>query len=263
MDKTKYQIIFVDIDWTILNHNIGDWDYDSLEVLKKLQSQGVLVYLNTARPYDSIIHTDLLDIFTPDGIACTSGGVVFIKDKILYANVIPEAIVREIEEIADRHHLVLELATTKERHFTAPANEYVHRYFSVFREVIPTIKKYENEDVSAILLFAPEEYDEVLLKELPKETNYLRFDSCGVDVGYHENSKGKAIKAILKHLNIDRENAVAVGDSNDDISMFKEVGLSIAMGNGKVEAQNEANIVCDTIDNHGLAKELIEIFDLK
>ena len=81
MDK-KYQIIFVDIDWTILNHHISDWDHESLNKLKELQSQGVLIYLNTARPYDSIVHTGLFDLFTPDGIVCTNGGVVFIKDKL-------------------------------------------------------------------------------------------------------------------------------------------------------------------------------------
>lgn len=259
MDK-KYQIIFVDIDWTILNHHISDWDHESLSKLKELQSQGVLIYLNTARPYDSIVHTGLFDLFTPDGIVCTNGGVVFIKDKLLYSNIIPEEIVRKIEDIANKYDLVLELATNKERYFTAPANEYVHRYFSVFKEVIPPIKKYQNKEVSAILMFVPEEYDEQLQKELPKEMNYLRFDSCGVDVGYFRNTKGEAIKKVLKHLNIDKKYAIAVGDSGDDISMFKEVGLSIAMGNGAIEAKREADVVCDTIDNHGLALELIKIF---
>ena len=38
--KNKYQIVFIDIDWTILDHSIHDWDYESLEAIKKVQELG-------------------------------------------------------------------------------------------------------------------------------------------------------------------------------------------------------------------------------
>ncbi len=254
--KPTYKIIFVDIDWTLLDHFIHDWDYESIDCLKELQKQGMLVYLCTARPYDSIVHTGLFNIFNPDGVICTNGGVTFVGDELLFANIIPEDIVRQIEKVSNKHHLVLELSTNKERYFTAKKNVYVDRYFSVYSETIPDIRKYHDKDVSAILLFAPKKYDEILRKEFPQEMNLLRFDTCGVDVGYFKNTKGDAIKKVLKHLNIDKEQSIGVGDSFDDISMFKEVGLSIAMGNGTLDAKENATIVCDTISSHGLAKEL-------
>lgn len=253
------KIIFVDIDWTILDHNKHDWDYESIDALKMAQKAGILVYLNTARPYDSILHTNLFDIFTPDGIVCTNGGVVFVGDKLLYANTIPEDIVRQIEKISNKHHLVLELSTNKERYFTAKPNVYVHNYFSVYAETIPEVKKYQNKDVSAILLFAPEKYDEILKKEFPKEMNFLRFDTHGVDVGYFKNTKGDAVKKVLKFLGIRKEDAASAGDQYDDISMFKETGVSIAMGNGATIAKENASIVAPDIAEHGLAKVLKDI----
>ena len=252
----NYKIAFIDIDWTILDHDIHDWDYQSLDYLKELQNRGLLVYLCTARPYDSIVHTRLFDIFTPDGVICTNGGVAFINNELLFANIIPEEIVREIERISNKHHLVLELSTNKERYFTAKPNTYVHRYFSVYNETIPVIKKYHNKEVSAILLFAPEKYDEILKKEYPKDMTLFRFDTCGVDVGLYRNTKGGAIKRVLKHLNINKEESIGAGDSFDDISMFKEVGLSICMGNGTDEAKKEADVIADKISNHGLCKAL-------
>lgn len=252
----KYKIAFIDIDWTILDHDIHDWDYESLDVLKSLQKAGLLVYLCTARPYDSIVHTGLLNIFHPDGIICTNGGVTFVGDELLFANIIPEEIVREIERISNKHHLVLELSTNKERYFTAKANTYVHRYFSVYNETIPVIKKYANKEVSAILLFAPEKYDEILKEEFPKEMTLFRFDTCGVDVGLYRNTKGGAIDRVLKHLNIDKEESIGAGDSFDDISMFKSVGVSICMGNGTEEAKKEASIISEPISQHGLGKTL-------
>ena len=253
------KIIFVDIDWTILDHNIHDWDYETIDVLKEVQKKGILVYLNTARPYESIGHTGLFDVFTPDGVVCTNGGVVFCGDELLYANVFPEEIVRQVEKIANKHHLVLELASTKDRYFTAKPNVYVHRYFSVYVEVIPDIRKYNNKDVSQILLFAPEKYDEVLKKEFPKEVSLFRFDTHGVDIGYFNNEKGIAVKRVLEHLNISKEEAISAGDSFDDVSMFKETGISIAMGNGYDIAKENASIVAPTIGEHGLGQILKDL----
>ena len=258
-NEKNIKIIFVDIDWTILDHNIHDWDYESIEVLKEAQNAGILVYINTARPYDSVVHTGLFNIFTPDGVICTNGGVTFIGDELLFSNIIPEEMVREVERISNKHHLVLELATNKERYFTAQPNEYVHRYFSVYAETIPIIKKYHNKEVSAILLFAPDKFDEKIKKEFPNEMNYLRFDDYGVDVGYFINQKGDAINKVLNHLNIDKKCAVSAGDSPDDITMFDATEHSIALGNGPEVVKEAATIVADTIGNHGLAKELIRL----
>ncbi len=252
----NFKIAFIDIDWTLLDHDILDWDYQTLDILKEYQRQGLLLYLCTARPYDSVTDTGLLDILKPDGIICTNGGVIFIKEELFFSNIIPEDIVRSIEKTANKHHLVLELSTDKERYFTSPANQYVHNYFSIYHEVIPEVRKYQNKGVSAILLFAPEKYDEILKKEFPKEMNYLRFDSHGVDVGYYKNTKSAAIRKVLDYLKINKSESLGAGDSFDDISMFKEVGVSICMGNGSEDAQKEADIICDTIAEHGLGKAL-------
>ena len=260
--NNKYKIVFVDIDNTILDHTIHDWDYQTIDVLKELQKKSILVYLCTARPYDSVLSTGLLNIFTPDGMIVTNGGVAFEGDELLFANIIPEDIVREIERIANRHHLVLELSTNTDRHFTAKPNKYVEKYFTVYLETKPKIEKYQNKEVSAILLFAPEKYDEKLKAEFPKEMNYLRYDTHGVDVGYYKNTKGDGVKRVLKHLGIDKEFAIGAGDSPDDISMFEKCGMSIAMGNGYQQAKDAAKIVSETVTNHGLGEELKKLFNL-
>lgn len=258
MDK-NHKIIFVDIDWTILDHHKHDWDYESIDVLKQAQNSGVLVYLNTSRPYDSIVHTGLFDVFTPNGIICTNGGVIFVGDKLIHSNVIPEPIVAKIERICSKYGLVLELATNTERYFTAEPNEYVDNYFKVFAETIPPVKKYHNKDVSAILLFAPEKYDEKLQKMFPKETDYIRFDDHGVDVGYCRNNKGDAVVRVLTYLGIKKEEAIGAGDDLQDIDMFNEVGLSIALGNAKEEVKNSADIIAKDISEHGVEEALKEI----
>lgn len=257
--KHDIKIIFVDIDWTILDHKIHDWDHESLDALRKAQEKGILIYLCTARPYDSVLHTGIFDVFNPDGIIATNGGVAFVNDEVLFSNEIPENIVKSVENIANRHDLVVEMSTDRGRYFTAPGNIWVDEYFKSYAETIPPVIKDQSGNVSAMLLFAPESMDEELIAELPKEIRYFRFDLFGVDLCYYQNDKGVAIKRVLNHLNIPKEQSMGIGDDYGDIPMFEAVGVSIAMGNGREEAKQKATYTADTIHEHGIAKIFQEL----
>ena len=65
-------------------------------------------------------------------------------------------------------------------------------------------------------------------------------------------TKGTAIRYVLNKLNIPKKNAYCFGDSNNDLSMFPEVGTSICMGNGKDEVKKHASFVTKNIDDGGI-----------
>ena len=250
-----YRIAFIDIDWTILNHRDGHYfDEPSIEAIKKAKDGGLLVYFATARTYASAKKTGLFELIEPDGVISTNGNVIFVKDKLLDAITFPEEIVKEVLKVANRHHVVLEFAGLKDKYFTSKINQYVKNYLSIYYEGLHEVRKNATKDVTEILAFIPEKYDEKLIKELPKELRYFRYDTFGVNIGYKQSTKGEAVKKVLNHLGIDKNQAIAIGDSVDDISMFEEVGTSIAMGNVKDDLVKEkATIVTETIDEHGVA----------
>ena len=83
--KANIDIIFVDIDWTILDHSLSPkvFDLESIDALKKAQAQGVKVFLCSARPYHSVSQIGLYDIFTPDGSILCNGGLIIDKNKTI------------------------------------------------------------------------------------------------------------------------------------------------------------------------------------
>ena len=259
VSKNKYKIIFVDIDWTILNHKIHDWDYESINALKLAQENGLLVYLCTARPFDSVKETGLLEIFHPDGIISTNGEVGFVNGKVVFAENIPPEVVIAVNDIADQRNLVVEVCTEEGRYFTHEPNEWVYDYLTRFVETIPEIKNHQYEHISAMLLFAPDYMDKELTKIIPPSINYFRFDKCGVDLRYHPCSKGEGVKKILDYLGIKKEESIAIGDDLGDIAMFEEVGLSIAVGNGKDEVKDKATYIAETIHEHGVKLALEDL----
>ena len=252
--RSDIKIIFTDIDCTILNHIGGHFfDMKSIKALKKAQKKGVLLYLCTARPYDSIYQTGLFDILSPDGIVCTNGAVVLSKElDVIYHHTFPRDIAKGIIDVAIKHNICAEVCTAKERYITKEIDDYVRGYLAIYYEMLPEVKEPSYDDISGILLFAPKEYDEIFAKEFPPNLETLRFTDYGVDIKCERIEKSEGVVKTLEYLNISKDNAMAIGDDYGDIPMFEAVKYSICMDNGKDEAKQSALHVTKHINKHGV-----------
>ena len=68
--------------------------------------------------------------------------------------------------------------------------------------------------------------------------------------------KSEGVKAVLEHLGISKDHAIAFGDDFGDIDMFKECKYSVALGNGKPEVKAIATYVTKDINESGVAYAL-------
>jgi len=75
---------------------------------------------------------------------------------------------------------------------------------------------------------------------------YMEVTQSGVN-------KGSALTRLAEHLHISLERVVAIGDANNDISMFDVAGLAVAMGNAPAEVKKAADLVAPTNDENGVA----------
>ena len=70
----------------------------------------------------------------------------------------------------------------------------------------------------------------------------------------------KAMTGILKErLAIPKEQIIAIGDNENDVEMFKEAGISVAMENAKDPVKQQADFVAADNDHDGAA-EFLEKF---
>ena len=74
-----------------------------------------------------------------------------------------------------------------------------------------------------------------------------------IEITHPEANKGAALRAALGHLGAAPENVMAIGDSLNDIPMFKVAGLAVAMGNAHAEAKRAAHYVTLSNDEDGAA----------
>lgn len=72
-------------------------------------------------------------------------------------------------------------------------------------------------------------------------------------------TKGAAIAGVLPGLGIDASQLVAFGDAQNDFSMIRLAGCGVAMGNATPEVKAEANLVCGTNNEDGIAGALEQL----
>ena len=65
-------------------------------------------------------------------------------------------------------------------------------------------------------------------------------------------SKGVAVEKLVKHLDIQREKVICIGDSYNDLPMLRFAGMGVAMGNAQQEVKEMADYVTASNDEDGI-----------
>lgn len=77
-----------------------------------------------------------------------------------------------------------------------------------------------------------------------------------LDVTHPDANKGQVVIKLAEMLGITPAEVATIGDGPNDILMFRESGVSIAMGNGSPEVQASANYVTASSEDEGFAKAI-------
>lgn len=254
MKKNKdIKILFVDIDWTLFDHHTLSYPISGLLALEKARERGIKVIICSARHYMSFFHLDALNKIPHDGYICSGGGIAYADNQYIYRQYIEKDLAKTFVDRASKLGYELQIIGPDYSYLTLPENDLAKAYYQFWYEYHPEVHEYDGREVTSILLFC-KEGEEKQFMDLP--LHFFRFYDSGVDVTETPYIKSTGIKAILNHYGFKKEEAMGIGDDIPDIEMFNEVGIGIAMGNGKEEVKNNATYVTDPIDQDGLFKAL-------
>ena len=225
------KIIFSDFDETLIDYysNGGNFSNYSLDVLKRIKGREIKVAIVTGRPINFFGGISSL-LNHVDYIIASNGAEIYnVKEKkIIYYKDIDKNVFEQIFDYC------------KENKIRFLVNSGVKRYYygkGHFSSSIPI----ENNDVDHInqvifLLNNKREFEElkyflVGIKEIKLSNIVYNDDRCSIDINEKSVSKGNSVQYLCDLLEIDVEDTIAFGDSDNDISMFEVVGKSICVGN--------------------------------
>jgi HAD superfamily hydrolase (TIGR01484 family) len=121
----------------------------------------------------------------------------------------------------------------------------------------------KNVNVMYAMEVTPSDCEQILaeLNKVPgiSASALLSWTGRGLDIhiSHREATKEHAVGEALKMMGVLKEEAIGVGDNDNDVHLFNAVGLRVAMGNATDKLKALADKVIESVDDDGLAK-LIE-----
>ena len=134
--------------------------------------------------------------------------------------------------------------------FAKEAYGYIH---TPTPDVVPAF--YKEQVVNMLLLLSRDNNDEAYQQAFP-ELRFIRNFPYALDVITAGNSKATGIRALIHTLNTNSITTYAFGDGANDLEMFQEVDIAIAMGNAIPLLKEKANYVSAGNDKGGIIQGL-------
>lgn len=259
-----YKAIFIDIDGTLRddNRNISNI---TAETIKRVTKKGILVILCSGRPRKYT--EDISKACTASKYIITSNGASiydYEKNEVLYINKMDKTSIIELYKISEKVNAKFIIDSVNNR-FVNKLKDLDNSEIQLKISIEEFIK--ENDIIQCVI--SDKDFDKIksIKGQIEKIENVEiknqhknlidktapRRGTAYYDVAAIESNKGNAIKEFCKIKNIDLKDVVAIGDSINDISMFKIVGHSVAMGNASDKVKKYADEITESNENNGVA----------
>ena len=271
------KMVALDLDGTTLN-SAGRISEYTRQVLEEAGRQGVHIVVSTGRAFLSLPEA----VKTIDAIeyAITSNGAhinIVRTGEAIYNDFLSPKAVERVAELARELETQIEIFVDGQAYTDEDYYNYVKKYGSAYRnseyvlwsrKPVPGIINalIANQDRIENVNFcfkSPEALQAArpALETIPEATVTSSFVN-NLEVGGPHTSKKTALKALMKMLDVSREELMCCGDAPNDIEMIEFAGLGVAVGNAWGGTKEHADYVTDTNDEDGVAKA-IEKFVLK
>ena len=267
--EMKYKILFCDMDHTLLNDNLEISTGNQNAVKALLDSNKEFVVCTGRGIYGVEQYIQQLKLAGRPGgyVICQNGGTVY--------RLLDGKLILERSFTMDALRPAIEAA----HHFGVDIQLYYDRLLMA-EKMTPRIERYQNKMGTSITFVSDAlEYKgkltkcllngnrnkllqlrNTLLESIEGKLNMFFSNEEFLEFTALEANKGNAMISLANELNINQQEIVAVGDSENDETMINMAGLGVAVFNAQLSIRQKADYVTEADNNHDAVKEVIEKF---
>lgn len=250
-------LLFFDIDGTLLTlDDLHQFPESTKKALLEAKENGHKIWINTGR-VKTAIDKQLLE-FPFDGMVCGCGTYIEYEGETLFHTQLDKKI---CEQYAKQIH-EWNLGTVYEGknqlfidgdHGKGSFLEFIYDYFGQ-NSSLP-IEEYTHQDLI---------FDKFTTSEMPgsdiksfmeyfgKEFTLIPHGENVVEAVPKGYSKATGIEFLMKHLNVEKKDCYAFGDSINDMEMLQYVSHSIGMGNAVPKVKEIVEYVTTDVTEDGI-----------
>ncbi|CAM3849343.1 Cof-type HAD-IIB family hydrolase [Cohnella lubricantis] len=225
----KYRLLALDLDGTTLNDR-SEISAVNEEWIRRASEAGVAVCISTGRGFQSALpFAEQLKLDTP--MITVNGGEIWSRPHELHQRTtLAREKIERLHQIAQRYPDVWFWAYSTEGIYNK--DRWVEDTYA--QEWLKFGYYTEDEEALGRILAEIREWEGL---ELSNSSPY------NIEVNAQGVSKAAAIAEVCRLLGCSMTEAVAVGDSLNDLAAIKAVGLGVAMGNAQEEVKAAADVV--------------------
>ncbi len=249
---------FFDIDGTLVSLKTKVYPESARFAIAELRKRGVLCFVATGRSKFEIAEERLLDGIEFDGFLTNNGQDAYTPEgELLYGTPVDAQDARTCLDWAEKNHIVCWMVSAEQSilsHTDAlleQAMEAIHTRSPRVGDLRPMLQT----PIYKVVFFTDKEKMQELLPLL-KHSRTTQWYDCGHDIISKDGGKKLAMLEILRRYGLSASQAIAFGDSENDIEMLQAAGIGVAMDNGTPECKAAADYIAPDCDADGIQKTL-------
>ena len=269
--KAMIKMIATDMDGTLLNSK-KQLTQNSIRVISAVKNMGIHFVVASGRQYYNIYNVFKQHNLDENvSFLAENGTIVFDKGKLLFANKLDDDLVKSAVELVRKTPNIypvlcgVDFAYIEDTHpkFVAEVTKYFDR-----RKFLPDVLQcLQHDKITKIALLDvtanSETYAYPIFKHFEKHAQILISGPEWVDLINKGVNKGSSVEMIGDLYSYNFDQRMAFGDYLNDVALLKSCKYSFAVENAHENLKKVAYKICPSNDQEGVAKTLIEWFNLK
>ncbi|HEY9060168.1 MAG TPA: Cof-type HAD-IIB family hydrolase [Pseudobacteroides sp.] len=270
------KIIFIDLDGTLLDSG-KKISKENKDAIKSAEEKGLKVIICTGKVFRSAKRFAHEAGISGPLISCNGAEIRDIAtEKLLYSDFLRKEDCYKVIDICRKENIYFHAYINHDM-FTemdeCPTplywreNTEVPEEYRVKIEVVSDFKetlKNSSESVSKFLMVSHDPHQLIEVRRLLEEIdtiNVMCSEHDNIEVVNKSVSKGTALVFVSEFEKYKGYETVAMGDSENDLSMLLKSQYKVAMGNANEALKNIADFVSVTNDENGVAKAIDNILN--
>lgn len=258
----KISMVIADVDGTLVTED-KILTQRAQAAVHALHGAGIRFAITSGRPPRGMAMLfEPLDLATP--IAGFNGGLFVKRDlTILEQKTLPADVARQAIALIRSHGLDCWIYCGNDWLITKPGASHVAREAWTVKFDPKVVASFDDRlDNIAKIVGISDDHTLVQRCEGDAQAAFgqhataTRSQPYYLDITNKRANKGAVVDYLSAHLGIAAEEIATIGDSQNDVLMFKRSGFSIVMGNASDQVKAQADVTTDSYNDEGFAKAM-------
>ena len=269
----QYKILASDYDNTLVPFGEGKPRQKVVKAIKKLQAAGGRFVLSTGRAYPCInLKGQLGGIRFDYAITCNGACVVDREGHIMAEHPLTAEEMYALVDFCEDYNYPLQF-NFRDACYAYCEYEYLHRGYQQMNSIGLDCVDGEDQDRhlidmphAAFAAMPPERVADFAAKYGHLGLHWMQVGAqnadglCYYDIVRGGMDKGVGLADLCEKMGLTLADAVAAGDSANDVAMLKAAGLGCCMANGTPDAKAAADRIIGDVREDGLADLIDELW---